>query len=91
MAIISVSTIAAPGAMTLQMGSSAILATTYFTTSANNPVSLNVGDTLSVNITYTFTGVAPVNTSQGFRLALCHFGASRANAERLSLINKEPL
>lgn len=72
---------AAPGAMTLQMGSSAILATTYFSTSANNPVSLNIGDTLSVNITYTFTGVAPVNTSQGFRLALCHFGASRANAD----------
>ncbi|HTR41016.1 MAG TPA: immunoglobulin domain-containing protein [Pseudomonadales bacterium] len=72
---------AAPGAMTLQMGSSAILATTYFTTSANNPVSLNVGDTLSVNITYTFTSVAAINTSQGFRLALCHFGASRANAD----------
>ena len=72
---------AAPGAMTLQMGSSAILAVSYFTTSANNPVSLNVGDTLSVNITYTFAGMAAENTSQGFRLALCHFGASRANAD----------
>jgi hypothetical protein len=47
---------AAPGAMTLQQGTTAILVTSYFTTSANNPVSLNVGDTLSVNITYTFTG-----------------------------------
>ena len=72
---------AAPGAMTLQQGTTAILAVSYFTTSANNPVSLNVGDTLSLNISYTFTGVAPLNTSQGFRLALCHFGASRANAD----------
>ncbi len=72
---------AAPGAMTLQQGSTAILAVSYFTTSANNPVSLNVGDTLSLNIAYTFTGVAPANSSQGFRLALCHFGASRANAD----------
>ena len=72
---------AAPGAMTLTQGSSAILAVTYFTTSANNPVSLNVGDTLSANITFTFTGVAPLNTSQGFRLALCDFGTNRVSAD----------
>src|SRR5579862_6591560 len=50
------SLVAAPGAMTLTMGSSAILAVSYFTTNANNPVSLNIGDTLSLNITYTFQG-----------------------------------
>lgn len=72
---------ATPGAMTLQMSTSAILAVSYFTTNANNPVSLNVGDTLSVNITYMFAGMAAENTSQGFRLALCHFGASRATAD----------
>jgi pectate lyase len=72
---------AAPGAMTLQMGTSAILAVSYFTTNANNPVSLNVGDTLSANITYTFTGVGAVNSSQGFRLALGLFGKNRATAD----------
>jgi hypothetical protein len=72
---------AAPGAMTLQMGSTAILAVSYFTTNANDPVSLNVGDTLSANITYTFTGVGAVNSSQGFRLALGFFGANRATAD----------
>jgi pectate lyase len=72
---------ATTGAMTMTLGSSAILAVSYFTTNANNPVSLSVGDTLSINITYTFAGMAPLNTSQGFRLALCHFGASRVNAD----------
>lgn len=72
---------AAPGAMTLTVGSSAILAMTYFTPNATSPVSLNVGDTLSANINFTFAGVGAANSSQGFRLALCHFGASRANAD----------
>jgi pectate lyase len=72
---------AVPGAMTLAQGSTAILVVSYFTTNANNPVSLNVGDTLSANVTFTFTGVAAANSSQGFRFALCHFGASRANAD----------
>jgi pectate lyase len=72
---------AAPGAMTMTLGSSAILAVSYFTTNASNPISLNVGDTLSANITFTFAGMAALNTSQGFRLALCHFGVSRVNGD----------
>jgi pectate lyase len=72
---------ATPGAMTMTLGSSAILAVSYFTTNASNPVSLSVGDTLSINITFTFAGMADLNTSQGFRLALCHFGGSRVSAD----------
>ncbi len=72
---------AAPGAMTLTLGSSAILGVTYFTSSSTSPVSLNIGDTLTANITFTFTGLAPLNTSQGFRIAMCNFGANRANAD----------
>lgn len=72
---------AAPGAMTLTLGSSAVLAVTYFTPNATSPVSLNVGDSLVATITYTLNGVAPDNTSQGFRLALCRFGTTRASAD----------
>src|SRR5579862_3915819 len=72
---------AAPGAMTLTLGSSAVLAVTYFTPNATSPVSLNVGDSIVATITYTLNGVAPENTSQGFRLALCRFGTTRASAD----------
>jgi pectate lyase len=72
---------AAPGAMTLTLGSSAVLGVTYFTPNATSPVSLSVGDTLSVTITYTFSSVAPQNSSQGFRLAACNFGTNRAAAD----------
>ena len=72
---------ATTGAMTLAMGGSAILGVTYFTPNASSPASLNVGDTLLTTITFTFNGVAPLNTSQGFRLALCNFGTNRVSAD----------
>jgi pectate lyase len=72
---------ATTGAMTLSMGTSAILGVSYFTTNASSQASLGVGDTLAVTITYTFNGVAPLNSSQGFRLAVCDFGANRVSAD----------
>jgi pectate lyase len=72
---------AAPGAMTLTLGSSAVLGVSYFTTNAASQVSLGVGDTLAATITFTFNGVAPSNSSQGFRIAVCDFGANRVSAD----------
>ncbi len=72
---------AAPGAMTLAMGGSAILGVSYFTTNASSPVVLGVGETLLTTIRYTFNGVAPLNSSQGFRVAVCNFGSNRASAD----------
>jgi pectate lyase len=72
---------ATTGAMTLTMGSSAILGVTYFTPNATSPVSLAVGDTLSVTILFNLNGVAALNSSQGFRLAVCNFGTNRASAD----------
>ena len=72
---------AVPGAMTMAMGSSAILGVSYFTANAASQVSLGVGDTLVTTITFTFNGVAPLNSSQGFRLAVCNFGNNRASAD----------
>src|ERR1700733_3379346 len=64
---------ATTGSMTLTLGSSAILAVSYFTTNAATPVQLSVGDTLLTTITFTFNGVAAENGSQGFRLGVFHF------------------
>jgi pectate lyase len=72
---------ATTGAMTLSVGSSAILAVSYFTTNANSQVSLGVGDSLLATITFTLNGVAPLNTSQGFRLGLFDFGTNRVSAD----------
>ena len=72
---------AVPGAMTMAMGSSAILGVSYFTANAASQASLGVGDTLVTTITFTFNGVAPLNPSQGFRLAVCNFGNNRASAD----------
>jgi pectate lyase len=72
---------ATTGAMTLAMGSSAILGVSYFTTNAASQVSLGVGDTLVTTVTFTFNGVAPLNSSQGFRIGLCDFGANRVSAD----------
>jgi pectate lyase len=72
---------AVPGAMTLSMGTSAILGVSYFTTNASSPASLNVGDTLLATITFTFNGVAPLNSSQGFRIGLFDFGSNRVSAD----------
>ena len=72
---------AVPGAMTMAMGSSAILGVSYFTANAASQASLSMGDTLVTTITFTFNGVAPLNSSQGFRLAVCNFGNNRAGAD----------
>jgi pectate lyase len=72
---------ATTGSMTLTLGSSAILAVSYFTTNAANPVQLAVGDTLLTTITLTFNGLAAENTSQGFRLGVFHFGSNRVSAD----------
>ena len=72
---------AVPGAMTMAMGTSAILGVSYFTSDAASPASLGVGDTLVTTITFTLNGVAPLNPSQGFRLAICNFGDNRAGAD----------
>jgi len=72
---------ATTGSMTLTLGSSAILAVSYFTTNAANPVQLSVGDTLLTTITLTFNGVAAENSSQGFRLGVYHFGSNRVSAD----------
>jgi hypothetical protein len=72
---------ATTGAMTLSMGNSAILGVCYFTTNAASPASLGVGDTLLATIIFTFNGVAPSNTSQGFRIGLFDFGANRVSAD----------
>ncbi len=67
---------ASPGAMTLAMGSSAVLGVAYFGTNSSSPIRLEVGDTLTASITLTFNGVAPNNSSQGFRLGLFNFADS---------------
>ncbi len=72
---------ATTGAMTLATGSSAILGVSYFTANAGSPASLGVGDTLLATITFTFNGVAPSNSSQGFRLGVFDFGANRVSAD----------
>ncbi len=72
---------ATTGAMKLVLGGSAILGVSYFTPNAASQASLGIGDTLVTTITFTFNGVAPLNSSQGFRLAVCDFGANRVSAD----------
>lgn len=66
----------ATGAMTWTMGSSAILSVSYFGTNSSSPIHLDVGDTLTATIKFTFNGVAALNTSQGFRLGIFDFADS---------------
>jgi polygalacturonase len=73
---------AAPGAMTLTVGSS-VLIVTYFTPNSNSPpVTLNVGDTLTTTISFDFNGVPTLaSSSQGFRIGLFDF-ADGSNAPK---------
>ncbi|MGD0057914.1 MAG: immunoglobulin domain-containing protein [Verrucomicrobiia bacterium] len=71
----------ATNSMTLTIGSSAVLAVSYFTTNAASPVQLTIGDTLLTTITFTFNGVAAVNSSEGFRLGVYEFGSNRVAAD----------
>jgi pectate lyase len=71
---------ATPGAMTMAMSASAILAVTYFAPT-NNPISLSVGDTLLATFSFLFSGVDTTNSSTGFRVALCDFSTTRSTAD----------
>jgi pectate lyase len=68
---------ATTGAMSIPVGSSAILAITYFTANTTaSAVLTNVGDTLTATITMTLSGVPGTNTSSGFRIGLFDFAGS---------------
>jgi pectate lyase len=71
---------ASPGAMSMAMGSSAILGVTYFAPN-NAPVSLAVGDSLLATINFTFNNVDTTNSGSGFRFAVCDFGTTRSTAD----------
>lgn len=75
---------ASPNAMTLAVGSGAVLALTYFTPDAAVPASLDIGDSLELTARMTFTGVAAPNSSQGFRLALVNVADSTLSPTRVS-------
>jgi len=65
---------AAPGAMTLTVGGSVLMVTYFTPVSGSPPVTLNVGDTLTAAINFTFNGVPTVaSSSQGFRIGLFDF------------------
>jgi pectate lyase len=64
------------GAMSLAMGSGAVLGVTYFGANSSSPISLSVGDTLTASIKFTFSGVAAANTSGGFRIGIFDFADS---------------
>ncbi len=66
----------AVNALTVTNGTSAILGVTYFGVNSSTPVSLNVGDTLTVTLTITFNGVAANNSSQGFKIGVYDFADS---------------
>src|SRR5208282_3390835 len=63
-------------AMSVAMGGTAILGVTYFGTNSSSPVRLQVGDTLTVTLWFNFNGVAPLNSSQGFRIGVFNFAES---------------
>jgi pectate lyase len=67
----------AVNAMSLTLsGSGAVQGVTYFGANSSSPVQLNVGDTLTATIKFTFNGVNTFNTSQNFRLGIFNFANS---------------
>jgi pectate lyase len=72
---------ASPGLMTLALGGSAVLGVSYFTPNSSSQASLGVGDALITTVKFDFNGVAPQNSSQGFRFAVCKFGTNRVAAD----------
>jgi pectate lyase len=67
---------AAPGAMTLTIGGTAVMGITYFTTSTTSTVHLNIGDALQATFALTFGSVPATTNSAGWRLGLFNFAAS---------------
>src|ERR1017187_462576 len=75
---------ATPGSMNLSMGSSAIMVLTYYTTNSTSPVQLGIGDALTATFNLTFSGLAPTNSSQGFRIGLFDFADSTLSPKRVT-------
>lgn len=64
------------GSLSIAVPSGSFMGITYFGANSTTPVSLNVGDTLAVSIKFTLNGIAPLNSSQGFRLCIGDFADS---------------
>lgn len=62
--------------MSIAVPAASFMGVTYFGTNSSTPVRLGVGDTLTASIKFTFNNVAPLNTSQNFRLGLFDFADS---------------
>ena len=75
---------ATPGSMTLSMGGSAVMVLTYYTTNSTSPVQLGVGDALTATFNLTFSGLAPLNSSQGFRIGIFDFADSTLSPKRVT-------
>ena len=75
---------ATPGSMTLTLGGSADMVLTYYTTNSTSPVSLGIGDALTATFNLTFSGMAPLNSSQGFRIGIFDFADSTLSPKRVT-------
>jgi pectate lyase len=64
------------GSMSVAVPSGSFMGITYFGTNSSSPVQLGIGDMLTASITFTLNKVAPLNTSQNFRLGLFDFADS---------------
>ncbi len=64
------------GSMSIATPNGSFMGITYFATNSSSPVQLWIGDMLTATITFTLNNVAPLNTSQGFRLGLFDFADS---------------
>jgi pectate lyase len=64
------------GSMSIAMPSGSLMGITYFASNSSSPVQLGIGDMLTASITFTLNNVAPLNTSQNFRLGLFDFADS---------------
>src|SRR5580704_16197483 len=75
---------ATPGSMTLTLGGSADMVLTYYTTNSTSPVSLGIGDAITATFNLTFSGMAPLNSSQGFRIGIFDFADSTLSPKRVT-------
>jgi len=75
---------ATPGSMTLTLGGSADFVLTYYTTNSTSPVSLGIGDALTATFNLTFSGIAPLNSSLGFRFGIFDFADSTLSPKRVT-------